>query len=162
MLWWFLPYNTNRPEIYTCPPSLEPPSHPSMSSQRKYLKRALAQTVKHLPTMRAIWVQSLGREDLLEREMATRSRTLAWKIPWMEEPGRLQSMGSQRVGPDWATSLEKGSKQCLVHTKCLLLFLPQLKIIIRLVSECSVARLKFLRAGTMSVLLTTVSSGPGT
>ena len=81
------------------------------------------------------------------------------EIPWMEEPGRPQSMGSQRVGPDWATSLEKGSKQCLIHTKCLLLFLPQLKRIIRLVNERSVARLKFLRAGTMSVLLTTVSSG---
>ena len=44
------------------------------------------------------WVQSLGQEDPLEKEMATHSSTLAWKIPWMEEPGRLQSMGSQRVG----------------------------------------------------------------
>ena len=47
-----------------------------------------------------LWVQSLGREDLLEKEMATHSGILAWKIPWMEEPGRLQSMGSQRVGHD--------------------------------------------------------------
>ena len=47
----------------------------------------------------------LGWNDPLEKEMATHSRTLAWKIPWMEEPGRLQSMGSQRVGHDWATSL---------------------------------------------------------
>ena len=50
-------------------------------------------------------VWSLGREDPLEKEMATHSSTLAWKIPWMEEPGGLQSMGSQRVGHDWATSL---------------------------------------------------------
>ena len=50
-------------------------------------------------------VWSLGREDPLEKEMATHSSTLAWKIPWTEEPGRLQSMGSQRVGHDWATEL---------------------------------------------------------
>ena len=65
----------------------------------------LAQMVKHLPAMRETWVWSLGREDPLEKEMATHSSTLAWKIPWMEEPGRLQSMGLQRVGHDWATSL---------------------------------------------------------
>ena len=56
--------------------------------------------VKHLPIMQETWVRSLGREDPLKREMATHSSTLAWKIPWMEEPGRLQSMGSQRVGHD--------------------------------------------------------------
>ena len=60
----------------------------------------VAQTVKHLPTMRETYVRSLSREDPLEKEMATHSSTLAWKIPWMEEPGRLQSMGSQRVGHD--------------------------------------------------------------
>ena len=60
----------------------------------------VAQTVKSLPTMRETWVQSLGREDLLEKEMATHSIILAWKIPWTEEPGRLQSMGSQRVRHD--------------------------------------------------------------
>ena len=59
--------------------------------------------VKRLPTMKETWVWSLGREDPLEKEMATHSSTLAWKIPWMEEPGRLQSMGSQRVGQDWVT-----------------------------------------------------------
>ena len=59
--------------------------------------------VKHLPTMQEIRVQSLGGEDVLEKEMATHSSILAWKIPWMEEPGRLQSMGSQRVGHDRAT-----------------------------------------------------------
>ena len=54
----------------------------------------LAQTVKRLPAMWENWVQSLGWEDPLEKEMETHSSTLAWKIPWMEEPGRLQSMGS--------------------------------------------------------------------
>ena len=60
----------------------------------------MAQTVKRLSTMRETQVQSLGREDPLEKEMATHSSTTAWKIPWTEEPGRLQSMGSQRVGHD--------------------------------------------------------------
>ena len=64
------------------------------------LTSLVAQTVKHLPTMRETWVQPLGREDPLEKEMATHSSTVAWKIPWMEEPGRLQSMGLQRVGHD--------------------------------------------------------------
>ena len=59
--------------------------------------------VKHLPTMQETRAQSLGWEDPLEKEMAIHSSILAWKIPWMEEPGRLQSMGSQRVGHDWAT-----------------------------------------------------------
>ena len=58
----------------------------------------VAQTVKRLPTKLDTWVQSLGWEDLLEKEMATHSSILAWKIPWMEEPGWRQSMGSQRVG----------------------------------------------------------------
>ena len=56
--------------------------------------------VKRLYTMRDTRVQSLGREDPLEKEMAMHSSTTAWKIPWTEEPGRLQSMGSQRVGHD--------------------------------------------------------------
>ena len=60
----------------------------------------VAQTVKRLPTGREIRVQSLVWEDPLEKEMATHSSTLAWKIPWTEKPGRLQSMGSQRVGHD--------------------------------------------------------------
>ena len=57
----------------------------------------VAQTVKRLPTMWATWVRSLGREDPLEKEMAPHSSILAWKIPWTEEPGTLQSVGSQRV-----------------------------------------------------------------
>ena len=60
----------------------------------------MAQIVKHPPTTWETWVQSLDQEDLLEKEMATHSSTLAWKIPWTEEPGRLQTMGSQRVGHD--------------------------------------------------------------
>ena len=63
----------------------------------------MAQTVKHLPAMQETQVQSLGWEDPLEKEMATHSSTRAWKIPWMEEPHRLQSMGSQRVLHDLAT-----------------------------------------------------------
>ena len=59
----------------------------------------VAQSVKNLPAMQETWVQSLGQEDLLEKEMATHSSILAWKIPW-EEPGRLQSMGLQRVEHD--------------------------------------------------------------
>ena len=65
-----------------------------------YMTSLVAQTVRRLPTMQETRVQSLGQEDLLEKEMATHSSILAWKIPWMEEPGRLQSMGSQRVGHD--------------------------------------------------------------
>ena len=65
----------------------------------------VAQTVKHLPAMWETWVQSLGWQDPLKKEMATHPSTLAWKIPRTEEPGRLQSMESQRVRNDWATSL---------------------------------------------------------
>ena len=58
----------------------------------------MAQTVKNLPVMRETWIQSLGQEDPLEKKIATHSSILAWEIPWTEEPGGLQSMGSQRVG----------------------------------------------------------------
>jgi len=56
--------------------------------------------VKHPPAMRETWVRSLGWEDPLEKEMATHSSILAWRIPWTEDPDRLQSMGSQRVRHD--------------------------------------------------------------
>ena len=56
--------------------------------------------VKNLPAMPEIWVPSRGREDPLEEEMATHSNILAWGIPWTEWTGRLQSMGSQRIGPN--------------------------------------------------------------
>ena len=67
------------------------------SRRRQWL---VAQMVKRLSTLWETWVQSLGGEDLLEKEMATYSSTIAWKIPLTEELGRLQSMGSQRVGHD--------------------------------------------------------------
>ena len=58
----------------------------------------MAQTVKTLPSMQETQVRSLGGEDALEKEMATHSSILAWEIPWIEEPGGIQSMGSRRVG----------------------------------------------------------------
>ena len=60
----------------------------------------MAQRVKRLPAMQETWVRSLGREDSLEKEMATHSSIVAWRICWMEEPDGLQSMGSQIVGAD--------------------------------------------------------------
>ena len=68
-------------------------------------KLPLAQMVKSLTAMWETWIPFLGWEDPLEKEMAARSSTLAWKTPWVEEPGRLQSMGSQRVGHTRAISL---------------------------------------------------------
>ena len=69
------------------------------------LTSPVAKMVKSLPTMQETRVWSQGWEDLLEKEMGTHSSILAWKTPWVEEPGKLQFMGSQRVGHDWATSL---------------------------------------------------------
>ena len=80
----------------------------------------VTQMLKHLPAMWETRVWFLGREDSLEKEMAIHSSTLAWKIPWTEEPDRLQSMGSQRVGHDWATSLASHliqSKRSTWHSK---------------------------------------------
>ena len=65
----------------------------------------VAQMVKHLPTMWETQVRSLSRKDPLEKDLSTHSSILAWRIPWTEEPGKLQSMGSQRVRHDWVTSL---------------------------------------------------------
>ena len=70
----------------------------------------VAQGLKRLPAMWETWVWSLGQEDPLEKEMATHSSTLAWRIPWTEEPGRLQSTGLQSVGHDWATSLSLSTR----------------------------------------------------
>ena len=64
----------------------------------------MAKLVKSLPAMWETWVQSLGGEDPLEKGTATHSSILAWRIPWTEEPGRLQSVGSQRVGHDGVTN----------------------------------------------------------
>ena len=75
----------------------------------------MAQMVKNLPAMQEIQVQSLGWEDPLKEEVTIHSRILAWRIPWTEEPGGLQSMGSQRVGHDWATNTftKSQSTHCL-------------------------------------------------
>ena len=70
----------------------------------------VAQRLKHLPGMQETQVRSLGWEDPLEKEMATHSSILAWRISWREEPGRLQFMGSQRVGQDWASRPIPGCK----------------------------------------------------
>ena len=70
-----------------------------------YINSLMAQMVKRLPTMQETQVRSLGQEDTLEKEMATHSSTLVWKIPCTEKHGRLQSIGWQRAGHDWATSL---------------------------------------------------------
>ena len=67
-----------------------------------FLASLVIQRLKHLPATRETWVRSLGRKDLLKKEMATRSSILAWRIPWTEEPGGLQSTGSQRVGHNGA------------------------------------------------------------
>ena len=75
----------------------------------------VTQMAKHLPAMQETQVQLLGQADPLEKEMATHSSTLAWKIPWMEEPGRLQSMGSLWVGRDGTTSLILGLVNCVIY-----------------------------------------------
>ena len=75
----------------------------------------MAQRLKRLPAMQETWVRSLSQEDPLEKEMATHSSILAWRIPWMEEHGGLQSTGSQRVRHDQATSLQDNIKHTNVH-----------------------------------------------
>ena len=75
-------------------------SHPNRTS-------LVARMIKRLSKMWENRVRSLGRKDPLEKEMATHSSTIAWKIPWMEEPARLQSVGSQRVGHDWTIELNR-------------------------------------------------------
>ena len=67
---------------------------------RLFWASLVAQRLKHLPGMQETQARSLGGEDPLEKELATHSSTLAWRIPWREEPGRLQSIGSQRAGHD--------------------------------------------------------------
>ena len=76
-----------------------------LKSQLRAEASLVAQTVKCLPAMWETWIRSLNREYPLKKEMATHSSTLAWRIPWTEEPGGLWSMGWQRVRHDWATSL---------------------------------------------------------
>ena len=86
-----------------CFPPIGQTGHMTILDAREMGKNLLmlvAQMVKRLLTMQETWVRSLGQEDPLEKEMATHSSTLAWRIPWTEEPGRLQPMGLQRVGHD--------------------------------------------------------------
>ena len=91
--------------------------HVGKDSSKQY-KSNLAQKEKHLPTIQEIRVRSLGSEDLLEKEMTTHSSILAWKIPWTEKPGRLQSMGSQRVGHAGATLLSAVGGWAYVTQPC--------------------------------------------
>ena len=103
LLWWHLPYCS----ILCISHKLESWSNPgSIVLARLFHKFAslISQLVKNPPAMWETLVQYPGREDPLEKEMATHSGTLTWKIPWMEESDGLQSMGLQRVGHDWATS----------------------------------------------------------
>ena len=76
----------------------------------------VVQSVDNLPAIQKTWIQSLGQEDPLEEEMATHSSILAWRIPWTEEPGGLQSMGLQRVRHDWMTNTtrDKGGHYIMV------------------------------------------------
>ena len=87
------------------PPDFNLSQHQGLFKWVSFWASLVAQMVKRLPTMQETRVRSLGWEDLLEKEMATHSSTLAWKIPWMEETGKLQSIGLQRVRHDWVTSL---------------------------------------------------------
>ena len=91
----------------------------------------VAQMVKNLPTVWEIQIRSLGEEDPLDKGMATHSSILAWSIPWTEEPGRLQSMGLQRVGHDWAANISLSSWAGLACVFSLRLFSPLLRLIPR-------------------------------
>ena len=82
-------------------------------------KRICVQRLKRLPAMWETWVRSLGQEDPLEKEMATHSCILAWRIPWVEKPGGVQSTGLQRVRHDWMTSLSLSFTFSFFTCKCL-------------------------------------------
>ena len=85
----------------------------NLSSSSSIRRTSLvAQTIKRLPTMRETQIQSLAQEDLLEKEIATHSSTLAWKIPWTEKTGRLQSMRSQRAGHNLAAKQPQSTIMC--------------------------------------------------
>ena len=87
--------------------------------------------VKNLPAMQETWVRSLSQEDPLEKGLAIHSSILSWRIPWTEEPGRLQSMGSQRVGHDWETNttllfqILKNDAVKVLHSICQQIWKPQ-------------------------------------
>ena len=92
----------------------------------------VAQMVKNLPAMWETWVPSLGQEDPLEKEMATHSSICAWRIPWTEEPGGPQSMGSQRVRYDWVTNTHTHR----IESDDLLLFLSHLETTTIILHHC--------------------------
>ena len=100
----FLPLNHQGSPYYCNKKSMDAKTVSERLKTNKTFASLVAQMVKHLPAMRETWVRPLGWEDPLEKEMANHSSILAWRIPWTEDPGRLQSMGSQRLGHDWATS----------------------------------------------------------
>ena len=101
------PHPTRHPSTYTCLCMDQISTGFSLT-----LTSLVAHTVKHLPIMRDTWAWSLDREDPLEKEMATHSSILDWKISWTEELGRLQSLESQRDGHNWATSLFPFQHNC--------------------------------------------------
>ena len=99
----------------------------------------IAQSVKNLLIVQGTWVQSLGQEDPLEKEMATHSSILAWKIPWTEEPAWLQSIGSQRVGDNWRTNTSL-HLSCFSHV--------QLFATLRTVAHQALLSMRFSRQDT--------------
>ena len=101
----------------------------------------VAQRIKHLPAMQETWVRPLVWEDPLEKEMATHSSIPAWRIPWTEEPGGLQSAGSQRVGHDWATS---HTHKELTNIVKLLLIQFHIVWILSVFSQCRVSESLFM------------------
>ena len=111
----------------------EPPGKPKSSLALKKSKEnkqafLVAWTVKNPPAMRETWVWSVDREDLLEEGMETYFSTLAWRIPWTEEPGGWQSMGSQRVGYVWATKhkeINQTLSSFISHSKSFLPFVAK-------------------------------------
>ena len=102
------------PQVYSGNRSASNSACPgSVLTRYKYIiwGEMVAQMVKNLPAKQKIWARSLGWEDPLEKGMATHSNILAWRMPWTEEPGQLQSMGWQRVGHDWATNSGSRSRR---------------------------------------------------
>ena len=90
----------------------------SLASVSQYRASLVAQMVKNPPAMRETWVRFLGWKDPLEEGMATHCSILAWRIPWTEEPGGLQSMGSQRVGHNWACANTKIEEHLVNQNPC--------------------------------------------
>ena len=89
-------------------------TQPLQFTNRKMVFLMVAQMVKNLPAMRETWYQSLGWEDSLEKDMVTHSSILIWRIPWTEEPDRLQSMGPPGVRHNWVTNTLNTSFSCLI------------------------------------------------